>query len=1159
MAQQPLIVQRPSVSLIGGQELQKASGAGVPVPDLGNAFSELSAALLQRDRANRAIDDEVAAKADVEAWRGTVTGKDPLGAVRRIPPINGSPAYRAAALNALEQNTISTIARDHETAAGLIQVKIGVPTDEKLSLIRSRGEGVLATVAPEYRGIVRDYLQRDYSQRENLMRSQDAAETEQAMYAGIVQRRDDNYDRAVTAAASGGDYQQYTQEMYKAIDELVDLNKMIPDDAAKQKVLLGNMVVAAGIQGTIANGAFEGKVGAADVLEFGEALDSGADAELMLTDANEASLYTPGMQTDPHIRPPVTKKITTADDYRKLIGDPTKIKQIASDFKELGNYLLAGTKAMEKRLQIKADIEGPLARDPAQILAPGLRPTFDDIMSEIIRAGALDKLGTPEQDAAALDQLVTLTRRTRYLAPVVAEAMVAKVQGTLEESLAVLQLWQRISTAVAGDVETGNIIQKNMKPEERMALDNARDAANDVINASGGDMKRATEQWRLLMTELKKPENTIQHWKEEYKLKSSSYVGSQTSFDTALRDAFIDHYGRETLDPQFQHEAEAAYLNTMSLSPGITPQKALDAVLARMYDRYTASDIFFGGLSRGEEWTNPDWYKDDRVTRDVHGQAVPGTAVNEHQWASDMVTDQIHQFWDVGQLELSDPDVVTALNSVLAAGNPTPLGSGLVLQALPSNLGDTQYYVMLKMQDDTWHKLQVKARDGTTVPLVVDPGIVRSNITARELNRKALQELSLAGTTSQVQQISLQFDKTRLDASRGFSKFDVMAGQGPVYDKWFLAQDEAWRTKFKQDQDKRLEVFRSEKARRDALVPQVYFTVDPKILNAPRAIGEDVSLGAVSAVLAALPGDENLGQFMVNLISAESDFGRAKGTFRAEGDRGLGQVNDTGTGALVEVQRRARVPGDPMYAANQIAKARLGIDVTTLAPSDLESPLANVLVSRMYLMRTQLPVPADATAQAEYWRDWYNPGADNDMINDFVRVADRVMFAPAYAADSAAPGGPGLITDMQGNAFPANFTATNPMTQTSALRLSSAFGRPLRITPHGGTQADARKQTSQHHHKTAIDIYVADMSDADKTRLIALALKMGYRGVGGYGAGDGVGTIHLDLRRSAGRGPNGVALWWRKRPGVDSDWRTGQKWFTDGINQGLGLRGQYSA
>ncbi|MCA9339468.1 MAG: hypothetical protein KDA17_00990 [Candidatus Saccharibacteria bacterium] len=147
-----------------------------------------------------------------------------------------------------------------------------------------------------------------------------------------------------------------------------------------------------------------------------------------------------------------------------------------------------------------------------------------------------------------------------------------------------------------------------------------------------------------------------------------------------------------------------------------------------------------------------------------------------------------------------------------------------------------------------------------------------------------------------------------------------------------------------------------------------------------------------------------------------------------------------------------------------------------------------------------------------------------------------------------------VVSSVDGSALPQNFRALDPQVQQRTIELSSMFGKPLRITPHGGKQPDSRKSTSQHHSGKATDVLVADYNDDDKKRLIALAIMNGAQGVGGYGAGDGKGTLHFDYREGKGNGPDGLALWWRHKPGQDGSYDSGPAWFREGVELGIAMR-----
>jgi len=144
------------------------------------------------------------------------------------------------------------------------------------------------------------------------------------------------------------------------------------------------------------------------------------------------------------------------------------------------------------------------------------------------------------------------------------------------------------------------------------------------------------------------------------------------------------------------------------------------------------------------------------------------------------------------------------------------------------------------------------------------------------------------------------------------------------------------------------------------------------------------------------------------------------------------------------------------------------------------------------------------------------------------------------------------VIGVDGTPEPAHFRSMTANAQNMARNLSAQVGYPIRITPHGGASGRASK-SSQHVVGTAIDIYVADMSDEEKKKLIVTAINMGYRGIGGYSAGSGKGTIHLDIRQRDGNGPEGLSLWWRHRPNEDSYYTTAPTWFASAIDEGAEL------
>lgn len=155
-------------------------------------------------------------------------------------------------------------------------------------------------------------------------------------------------------------------------------------------------------------------------------------------------------------------------------------------------------------------------------------------------------------------------------------------------------------------------------------------------------------------------------------------------------------------------------------------------------------------------------------------------------------------------------------------------------------------------------------------------------------------------------------------------------------------------------------------------------------------------------------------------------------------------------------------------------------------------------------------------------------------------------------------GPPGaIVSSVSGEYQPRHFRELSEETRTKAQELSLAFGGALRITPNGGKSARASKH-SQHVHGNAMDVYVADYDDAEKENLVAMAIAQGFTGIGGYAAGSGKGTVHIDTRKGKGNGPGGLAIWWRNRPGQDGSLQSAPAWFQNGVRRGLQMRQQAS-
>lgn len=125
--------------------------------------------------------------------------------------------------------------------------------------------------------------------------------------------------------------------------------------------------------------------------------------------------------------------------------------------------------------------------------------------------------------------------------------------------------------------------------------------------------------------------------------------------------------------------------------------------------------------------------------------------------------------------------------------------------------------------------------------------------------------------------------------------------------------------------------------------------------------------------LGIFPNDH---KFLCRVAWVESKYGMAPGTYRPSYYGGIWQVDSIGYRETV-IQQGLRKYWDRI-------KERLHIDWEKTSWSDLEKPLYSGLASRLFLARIPAPIPADLTAQAQYWKKYYNTSAGKGTVQKFI-------------------------------------------------------------------------------------------------------------------------------------------------------------------------------
>lgn len=1140
MARSPLIIQTPQQSLITGNQLPKASGAGVPIPDIQGAFARLGTKIKAKSDRNQAL----ASQLEGQRAAAEFTGKDANGNYIPLPGVDWAKDadYNAAHLNTAENNTRSTIQRDALTRFN--EIMLGEGTDaEKLARMEGAGNGFVAGVPDDFKSYARTFVQSEIEQRRATMANQALQRQRTMDIEGVRTRIEDANNMAISGAASGADISKHKNEMMTAYDDLVELQVIDQETADRMKVRTLDFIGAMGAQRGVAMDLFAGNVDPAELDAFAEALRAGGDAELQADENFAPTAFNIERERAGNIQ---RRTIYSTTKLRESFRDPKTVEGVANEFSRLAAYQAQRLKSYEKEIGLFNTING---LQPEQSLPVALRDDLNKTFDAMIAKGAFE-------DPGGLATMEATIQRTKVMPKSFVDYMSNTIlNGDLDAAGRMIETWNRIRKRSLAGRRSGETVLRTMSGEDIAFLDAATEAWKQLGSLED---KAAQDRWDRFTKLSSEKGKDLDASIAAYNDANRGAYGMPITFGTALRNRFNSEYGIN-MPADFEAEFKQAFHITSTMSSTSDPNAAFEKTWEIIRERFAAAPIYKSGIVRGQDLTNPDDYA--RTADDVFGASV-----DPYQWVNDYTKYEIDKMLDAGMIEAS-PLQIAQIREIIS--EPLPLGTSMWLSATDTTSEQPQFEIVVGLPDGDMRLRIVK--DGVDQPLLVDPGIVRAHRNSKVRTRKEAEaekqrmqnRKDVALDTRWMENLKtsgdLHDDRLGFGDWSAFTEAPSMMTQ-EQRDKWFLSQPEDWQKQYMQDRENDAEAL--EKNLKRVLDQEIKLPagtdIGPPDLISPKAAGPEITKSAIAQIDRVLP-DGTGGAFLMNIASVESDFGRAEGTFRAAGDVGIMQINTGDYGAFKEVQRRARIPGDPIQRAAEKLKA-VGVDVAGMTKSDLYKPLHNVAIARLYMLADNRPIPADVEGQAQIWKDHYNTEAGAGTVSDFISKAGRYAMDSIVGSAEAAPyslsrGVPGAITDMSGNANPANFLATSPTTQAAALRLSSVFGKELRVTPHGGTQPDARSSTSQHKHGKALDIYVEDYPDAEKTRLIATAIAMGWRGIGGYARGDGKGTVHLDLR-SGGNGPGGLGVWWRNTPGKDGSWTDGPEWFRQGIRLGLQMRAQ---
>ena len=184
----------------------------------------------------------------------------------------------------------------------------------------------------------------------------------------------------------------------------------------------------------------------------------------------------------------------------------------------------------------------------------------------------------------------------------------------------------------------------------------------------------------------------------------------------------------------------------------------------------------------------------------------------------------------------------------------------------------------------------------------------------------------------------------------------------------------------------------------------------PKILLESKKVGKDLALNAINLVT-GLGENETPDQvkivrtFLDAVVNNESVYGTHKDTFNnpVSNARGPFQIKDGIIGDdknligyygdVIGVLNQDTGRGKNVRAYNEQLKEKLGIDLSTAQPEDLDKMLYSAAFARAGLMLVNPPIPTDPKGQAYYYADYYHRGKDRDKIARAFLLKNKEFYA----------------------------------------------------------------------------------------------------------------------------------------------------------------------
>ena len=572
MALAPLQIQRPQVSLIGGKELPKASGAAANAPNL-SGLSRLATELTGKQDRNKALADALAGKADA----GTVARNPDGSYVEPSVDFNRSPEYNAASINTRVENIRSDIRTRTTERFGEIQAAVDTPIENRVALMREALKATVEALPAAVRSDAWAEGSADIDARARRMAEQQVVEDEAAAISGIQNRILASGKEAASISMAGGDPKPALERIYSAYDELVGKRKLTQEEADQHKVSATRFIGAYATGEKIATAVRDGSIGLGELDNFITALEQGGEATLK-SDAPDEDDGRPGRR-----RTAVYEAAELMQDW----SDPETVNLFANRLRELHGRASKRLAAYEDEMSLLNYLGG---LRPEQSAISSMHDDIDKLADQAISR-------RQHETAEGKAQLLSLAQTAKYLPkPLVNVWINTLLSSDYKAANETLQLWQEASQMRVAGRDVGAMIRGNMKAEDVAFLDAAVESAKQ-IGATGQTEAAQMDKWRQYQEKAKDPDNTVAKTIARF---NEGMEPGELTFAQGVQSAFGHDYPGVSMPPWMNREFELTFhiLSTMS---GETDKVKLFTKAWEMTSaRHPPSRVHDGGVQIGD-------------------------------------------------------------------------------------------------------------------------------------------------------------------------------------------------------------------------------------------------------------------------------------------------------------------------------------------------------------------------------------------------------------------------------------------------------------------------------------------------------------------------------------------------------------------------------